>query len=263
MNFKNTEINNIIHSIDFIITMIQENSSTEQSFLNVIKQFLKQSNTIINNQYLLSNGLDQYYTIAMQKLKELSQEAETAMQAIEHLYKNIQVIRYKTSQEKNEFSKQDLFKYINQWKKQDAFLVKKEFIINNDELETLIGINSHYKFNGLIDYLNLFDSYGIFYICRRRFGDFIHVEEDFVFTSKEMVFYKDNLLQLYAFKHRVKYETYLDWLDQINNPRCRSLKLDGTPCENMLSLKHAKNPIDFQVIEHTCCHLHRSHERYL
>lgn len=64
-------------------------------------------------------------------------------------------------------------------------------------------------------------------------------------------------MALMAHLHGVPVHQYIEWLDQVKNPRCHAIEKNGIPCESLLSIPRAKSPKEFLNSEHTFCYTHK------
>ncbi len=204
----------------------------------------------------------EYYTAIL----HLKKSIETSSEIIDTLQSLILAAeKFTLSQSTIEFSERNFLKYLNEWRLFNIFIEMHDnevkYHVDNEMVMKLIKANKHRQYNNLYDYLSMMQKCGCTFYIQRSHDTPIHVTEFFILDIRDLDEFSDDIIGLYSKYHKVGKKTYQDWLSQITNPRCRAIKANGRPCGNLFSIKHAKKPSEFNISEHTCCHLHRD-ERF-
>jgi len=250
-------LNELKNSISKIKSVASDNKYHRSIFFDAAEQFFDYA-TRINNKDGLTSLEETNHKIERLSLG-VNLILENAANAKESLDKLLVLIKNEKDEVNNKkMPLSEYFDYLQKWQKNGMSIKSDSGYCDLHEVEEIVNHNDHMLITDLKSFLNVLSKNGCYFWVYRDYPGY-YAKEEFYIKSEQLVKYRDNWNGLMAEMHEVHIDTYLDWLDQVTNPRCRSLNAQGLPCQT-LAIKQAKSPKEFSSPEHTCCRLHRESE---
>ena len=252
---SNQSVSALLHSLKQISSYFDKSTQSGNTFHSAIKNTLNYAKAVENQiPHFENNDILNDVRHITECFDNIINQANSLKNAFHQI--SITNTSFSNNETAHSTTVRDMFiRYLQRWQSQGLYFEKDNGVVGIEEVIYLLHINKHLEICDLNDYLYFLESANYLFIIRREYPPY--AEEEFMVSAYELLEHKDNLDSLMAFKHGVAIEKYLDWIDQITNPRCRSIKKDGTPCLTLLSIKQPATPNEFKSPDHTCCHIHR------